>query len=58
MIIAGAEDGATTVEVNQFLADNIPNANIKIYKDVAHFCQLEKPTDFNADLRNFLAKVA
>lgn len=58
LIIAGEEDGATTVEQNQFLADNIPNAAIKIYKDVAHFCQLEKPTEFNNDLRGFLRKVA
>jgi 3-oxoadipate enol-lactonase len=58
LIIAGAEDGATTVEQNQFLADNIPNAEIKVYKDVAHFCQLEKPAVFNDDLREFLARVA
>ncbi|MGR8921939.1 MAG: alpha/beta fold hydrolase [Gammaproteobacteria bacterium] len=58
MVIAGEEDGATTVAHNQFLADNIPNAEIKIYKDVAHFCQLEKPADFNADLDAFLKKVA
>ncbi|MDP6183988.1 MAG: alpha/beta hydrolase [Gammaproteobacteria bacterium] len=55
LIIAGEEDGATTVEQNQFLADNIPNSEIKIYKDVAHFCQLEKPLVFNEDLRNFIA---
>ena len=37
MIIAGVEDGATTVEQNQFLADNIPNAEIKIYDEIGHF---------------------
>jgi pimeloyl-ACP methyl ester carboxylesterase len=58
LIIAGEEDGATTPEQNQFLADNIPGATIKFYKDVGHFCQLEKPTEFNADLTAFLAKVA
>ncbi|MGH8596603.1 MAG: alpha/beta fold hydrolase, partial [Gammaproteobacteria bacterium] len=47
LIIAGEEDGATTVAHNQFLADNIPNAKIKIYKDVGHFCQVEKPLVFN-----------
>jgi pimeloyl-ACP methyl ester carboxylesterase len=54
LIIAGAEDGATTVAHNQFLADNIPNATIRIYPDVGHFCQLEKPAQFNDDLRGFL----
>ncbi len=58
LIIAGEEDGATTPAHNQFLADNIPGAEIKMYKDVAHFCQLEKPIVFNEDLRNFIAKVA
>jgi 3-oxoadipate enol-lactonase len=58
LIIAGEEDGATTPEQNKFLADGIPNAEIKMYKDVGHFCQLEKPIDFNADLTAFLAKVA
>jgi 3-oxoadipate enol-lactonase len=58
LIIAGEEDGATTVAQNQFLADNIPKAEIKVYKDVAHFCQLEQPMVFNADLRNFIAQVS
>lgn len=57
-IIAGEEDGATPVVLNQFLADNIPGAKIKLYKDVGHFCQLEKPPSFNADLREFIARVA
>ena len=33
-IYAGREDQATTVEVNQFLADRIPNAQIKVLDDV------------------------
>ena len=55
LIIAGEEDGATTVKQNQFLADNIPNSEIKIYKDIAHFCQLEAPTMFNQDLKQFIS---
>ena len=58
LIIAGEEDGATTVAHNQFLAANIPNSEIKIYKDVGHFCQLEKPMAFNADLRGFLKRLS
>jgi 3-oxoadipate enol-lactonase len=58
LIIAGAEDGATTVAQNQFLADRIPNSQIKIYQDVGHFCQLEKPTAFNDELRGFIARVS
>lgn len=58
LIIAGEEDGATTPAQNQFLADNIPNAQIKMVKDVGHFCQLEKPALFNAELEAFLSQVA
>ena len=58
LIIAGEEDGATTPEQNQFLADNIPGAEIKFFKDIAHFCQLENPSLFNEELRSFIAKVA
>lgn len=58
MIIAGEDDGATTPEQNKFLADNIPNAKIKMYKDVGHFCQLEKPSVFNAELEAFIASVS
>ena len=58
MIIAGEDDGATTPEQNKFLADNIPNAKIKMYKNVGHFCQLEQPSNFNADLKAFIAQVA
>lgn len=54
LIIAGEEDGATTVAHNQFLADGIPNSKIKFYKDVGHFCQLEKPMVFNDNLRSFV----
>ena len=52
------EDQGTTVEVNQFLADNIPNATIKVIPDVGHFYQLEKSAEFNNDLRSFLKQVA
>jgi pimeloyl-ACP methyl ester carboxylesterase len=56
-IFAGKEDQATTVEANQFLADNIPNATIKVIPDVGHFYQLEKSAEFNDDLRSFLKQV-
>jgi len=57
LVIAGEEDGATSIEQNQFIADNIPNAEIKIYPEVGHFCQLEQPLSFNSDLRGFIARV-
>ena len=41
LIIASEEDGATSPAQNQFLANNIPGAKIKFYRDVGHFCQIE-----------------
>jgi pimeloyl-ACP methyl ester carboxylesterase len=58
LVIAGRQDGATTVEHNQLLADKIPGAEIQIYDHVAHFCQLEDPKLFNEQLTKFLQKVA
>ena len=54
LVIAGRQDGVTTVEHNQFIADGIPGAQIKIYEDIAHFCQLEQPQRFNAELAGFI----
>ena len=56
LILAGEEDGATSVEQNQFLADNIPGSEIKVFKDVGHFLQLEQPMTFNAELQGFLGR--
>lgn len=58
LVIAGVEDQATTVEANQFLSDNIPNAELKIVENVGHFYQLERPSDFNDELRGFLSKLS
>ena len=57
LVLAGEEDQATPVAANQFLADNIPNAQIKILKDVGHFYEVENPADFNKDLQQFLKQV-
>jgi len=55
MVIAGEEDNATPVAANKFLADNIPGAKLSVVKDVGHFHQLEKPLEFNAALKEFVA---
>ena len=55
LVVAGEEDQAATVEVNKVLADNIPGAKLAVIKDVGHFCQLEKPLEFSAMLKEFVA---
>lgn len=54
LVIAGEEDFGTTIELNKFLSDRIPNATLKVYKEIGHFGQLERPADFNNELRAFL----
>ena len=54
LVIAGNEDQATPLELNQELADGIPNAQLKVVEEVGHFYQLERPADFSNDLRSFL----
>ena len=43
---------------NKLLADNIPGAQLRVVKDVGHFYQLEKPAEFNRELRQFVSQVA
>ena len=57
LVLAGEEDQATPVASNKFLADNIPNAQLKVLKDVGHFYEVENPADFNKDLQQFLKQV-
>src|SRR5262249_8316557 len=54
LVLAGEEDQATPVAANKFLADNIPGAQLKVIKDVGHFYEIERPSDFNNDLQQFL----
>jgi len=58
LIFAGEEDQATPVAANKLLADNIPGAQLRVVKDVGHFYQLEKPAEFNRELRQFVSQVA
>ena len=58
LIFAGEEDQATPVAANKFLADNIPNAQLRVIKDIGHFYQLESPAAFNSELAQFVKQVA
>ncbi|HKV54882.1 MAG TPA: alpha/beta hydrolase [Candidatus Binataceae bacterium] len=57
IVLAGEEDQATPVAANKLLADNIPGAKLTVVKDVGHFYQLEKPLEFNATVKEFIAGV-
>ncbi len=57
MVLAGEEDQATPIAANKLLADNIPGARLNVIKDVGHFYQLEKPMEFNAAVKQFIASL-
>lgn len=58
VVFVGEEDNATPVAANKLLADNIPGAQLEVIAEVGHFYQLERPTEFNAALRNFIKRIA
>jgi 3-oxoadipate enol-lactonase len=55
IVIAGEEDQGTPVAANKLLADNIPGAKLIVFKDVGHFCQLEKPMEFSSTVKEFIS---
>ncbi|HEV3113365.1 MAG TPA: alpha/beta hydrolase [Candidatus Binataceae bacterium] len=57
VVFAGEEDFGILMDKNKFLADHIPGAKLTALKDIGHFYQLERPAEFNAELRKFLTSV-
>jgi 3-oxoadipate enol-lactonase len=57
IVLAGEEDQATPVAANRLLADNIPGAKLHVIKDVGHFYQLERPTEFNSAVKQFITSL-
>jgi 3-oxoadipate enol-lactonase len=57
LVLAGEADQALPIEVNSILAENIPDAELRVVKDVGHFYQLEKPREFTNVVRQFLARI-
>ena len=56
LVLVGEEDRGTPVEANRFLADHIPQAELRIIKDVGHCYEIERPLEFNQELEAFAAK--
>jgi 3-oxoadipate enol-lactonase len=55
LVIAGAEDPATTVVDAEFLAERIPGARLAVIPGAAHLANVEQPELFNAELVRHLA---
>jgi 3-oxoadipate enol-lactonase len=57
LVVAGAEDPATTVADAEFLADRIPDARLAIIDGAAHLANVEQPERFNAELVRHLSGI-
>jgi len=54
LIIAGEEDKMSPVPWSQYLKENIPKAKIVVLQDASHLPMIERPSDFNRHLNEFL----
>jgi pimeloyl-ACP methyl ester carboxylesterase len=54
IVITGAEDRMTPPRYAQFLADNLPNAELHLVPGSGHMVMLEKPQEVTLLLRRFL----
>ncbi len=55
LIVWGTRDRLVTVRDAARFAEAIPGARKVIYEDTGHMSMLERPAEFNALLRDFLA---
>ncbi|MCS4303429.1 alpha/beta fold hydrolase [Chryseobacterium sp. BIGb0232] len=55
LVIAGDRD-VIKPDHTEFISKQIPNTEMKIYKDTTHMVPFEKPDQLNADILSFLGK--
>ncbi len=55
LVIAGEKDAGTPVAMAEVIATRIPGAQLSVIGGAAHLAAVEKPTEFGAVVRNFLA---
>ena len=55
LVICGQDDQLTPVRYSQYLADQIPKAQLRIFPEAGHMVMLEKPNAVATELSAFLA---
>jgi len=55
LVIAGAADAGTPPAMSQAIADRIPGSQLAVLPGAAHLSAVEKPAEFSALVRGFLA---
>lgn len=57
LVITGSHDRITVPGASQFLAENLPKAELKMFDDCGHMTMLEKHEEFDAMLSEFFDEV-
>jgi pimeloyl-ACP methyl ester carboxylesterase len=57
LVIAGEKDKLTPLAAAERIADSVPQAELVVLNDTGHIPMLERPEEFNALLRRFVARV-
>jgi pimeloyl-ACP methyl ester carboxylesterase len=57
-IVHSEHDEFIKREHAEYLARTIPGAQLIVLPDVSHFAPLQRPTQFNATLLNFLSRTS
>lgn len=55
LVIAGEKDAGTPPAMSEIIASRIPGATLAVIPGAAHLSAVEKPAEFNALVRDFLA---
>jgi pimeloyl-ACP methyl ester carboxylesterase len=58
LVICGQDDQLTPVRYSQYLADQIPGAEIKIIPSAGHMVMLEQPQTVAAEISAFLSTIS
>ncbi len=56
LVIVGDEDQLTPLKWSQFLANQIPNADLVVIESAGHMVMMEQPEQFNNAIKSFLQK--
>ena len=58
LVLVGAEDTVTPLELSQELADLIPGAAVQMLAGAGHLSNIERPADFNRLVEEFIAPLS
>jgi pimeloyl-ACP methyl ester carboxylesterase len=57
LVVTGTHDRLTVSEASEYLAENLPKAELKVFEGCGHMTMLERHRDFNTMVQGFLDDV-